>query len=760
MKIIKSLLFSICTIMLVSLSNVMAQNVVTQDFKLNDWTLFTSFMNVNAIDTDQNNKIWAAASGGLFIYNSETDTIEHTFNNDILLYHNITAIKFAPAVNSMIVCASDGTVEIIDSEFNAIHLTAIRDKNFPDPKINDILVTGTKAYLAGGFGIAVLDLENKVFVTSIEKISTLTKNTPVNKLLKTGNVLWTATKSGIAKVDLNSIIENPNSWELYTSADGIPESEIIDLIIFNDTLFAATNRFLVRFESDSLFSIVKNYDVDIKSLSIENNRLITAMDWKFEYMDSPDTYYPPSFINKAVFSDLLNKTIFLFTRKGIGYATDNKFKYIYPNCPNTNLFMSLDIDNKGRVWIAPTNIQDRSGGYGFYMFDNAKWYNFTNETNQYPFFRSNTFCEVNTQSDGSVLLALDGGGFAEVKDSSDSFSVSAIDTNNSPLKGLDGGYLLTGDAKTDRNGNLWLTNYGAQTSGPAFNMREKNGNWHSYQNCIRQNDRRFVYMTIDNYGTKWLGSFPGDGGGLLYFNENNTIENISDDICGIISASSHPVLSENSQTCLRVDKQGMVWFGSLSGLYVIVNPSAVLNNAKPIIRSIKNLAGKSISDIHIDALDNKWVSTSTGVWVLNSDASEVLAILDKTNTPISSQYIYSVVTNPETGEVFFGTRDGLYRASSLSIAPKQTYSIQCYPQPFDVNKDEEMTIDGLSENSEINILTLDGICIRSLNAKGRKAIWDGKDNNGNTVNNGVFLINASSSNSNTSAVAKITVISK
>jgi hypothetical protein len=163
-------------------------------------------------------------------------------------------------------------------------------------------------------------------------------------------------------------------------------------------------------------------------------------------------------------------------------------------------------------------------------------------------------------------------------------------------------------------------------------------------------------------------------------------------------------------------------------------------------------------DIFIDELNNKWIATNNGVWVLNPDGTETIAIINKKNSPLIDDDVYSIIIDGETGIAYFGTKKGLCTASSLSIKPLQSYNISCYPQPYNPGVDGYLTIDGLTSDSEIKILTIDGGLVKTITVIGRKAIWDGRDTKGNYVTSGIYMAVASSTTTGTDSVGKIAVI--
>ena len=75
-----------------------------------------------------------------------------------------------------------------------------------------------------------------------------------------------------------------------------------------------------------------------------------------------------------------------------------------------------------------------------------------------------------------------------------------------------------------------------------------------------------------------------------------------------------------------------------------------------------------------------------------------------------------------------------------------------------------MIVDGLMYNSSLKIMTLDGLVIRDINSNGTnidgdQLVWDGKNNNGEYVPSGVYLL-AITNNSGKNTFSKVAVIKK
>ena len=120
-------------------------------------------------------------------------------------------------------------------------------------------------------------------------------------------------------------------------------------------------------------------------------------------------------------------------------------------------------------------------------------------------------------------------------------------------------------------------------------------------------------------------------------------------------------------------------------------------------------------------------------------------------------------------DISFDSKNGLaYVATDKGISiikipyanEKKSYQyVEIFPSPFIIPNIKPLTIDGLKDNSEIKIMTLNGIVIRTISKSevtGYQAYWDGLDDNGNLVGSGVYLIAIYSKNAST--IEKIAVI--
>lgn len=747
----------VVAIFFLSLSGLLSQ------IRLDKWVAHTSLVNTMSVDIDSSGKIWVASSGGLYSINSDGSDLRVFRNINEMLDINISTVRVHPVSGDIYAGSVNGYLDIYDNNGNWLHVTDIFNQRFTNPQIEDIAFSGDKAYIAGGFGLAVFDIKKMVFEETVRRFSNFNANNPVNRVLIKGDKIWIATTGGIAVANISSTLANPASWTGYKSNPGLFENEILDIAIDNDVTYAMSEKFITKLENDTLKENKSTQDKYTsiyadKELGLVYSTIFGMINSQSQLIEIPHV----GFVNGFLPYNHNGNTGFVvvYEGNGIGLFINNVFTHYLPNSPLLNVSNDLSVDNEGNLWLA-TDIDPN--GRGISKFDGNKWTNFT--VKDYPEIKTNNYHTITAASDGRVVAGSYGAGLLVIEPDGNDYKFKLFDTTNSVLYGLavEPSYLVCGKPRVDNVGNIWVPMLGNQSPGPSLVAFDKDYNSYVFTNPRNPILRFFSSLAIDYYGTKWVGGSSVQGQGMMYLNENGTFDDNNDDRSGMITQNDYPNMPDNTHSFVEVDKAGFVWIGTPRGLAVVANPSsAISNNQLSInIRNLNRLIGEqNINYILVDAQNNKWLATNNGVWIINSDGSDTLGTINKNNSPIPTNEIVSIAYNEKTGQIFFGSKMGIYEAQTLSVQPVADYKIICYPQPFDPLLDKEMVIDGLEEYSDIRIVTMSGSIVQKIFSNSRKAVWNGKDDNGNSVPNGVYLVLATSTTTKHSAIQKIAVVTK
>lgn len=712
----------------------------------------SSLRTVRDADIDSRGLIWAATSGGVMVIDRENGTIDEYRNVDALQSLDCTSLICDQKKNVTYVGGSDGSLDIADSSGRWTNVSDIRRATqYTRRRINDFAMRGDSLFIATDFGIVLYNTRNGTFIETVDRIGDLQEKSRVSSLCILRDTLWASTDSGVAIAPLNvETLRLPSVWNVLDTASGLSVFRV-NFIRSNGTTVAATTDYSAVEWNGSRFEMRIGTSQVITGLSFTTDRLAVNTASELRSMSGPlAVTWPGELLGHVWPRTPTGDVLLVFVRDlALGYVENNALTMFNVNSPISNQFAHINVDTRGGIWVA-TEVDPPRTGQGVSYFDGTDWINI-NTTTQ-PLLRSNACYRVSSLPDGSTWIGTWGGGTLRCTPTDTGVVYEKFDQNNSTLTGIpaDPNYVLVAEVAQDRSGRTWLLN--EQTADRLLSKVE-NATWSWSPNCSDPRSNIFRTVTIDLNGTVWAGS--PNGSGVVAYNDRLTDET-DDDICNVIR-SSNTQLPDNAVSCVRADKSGAIWMGTSKGVAVISSPSTLSNTSVPFVRRISALTNAVVTDIHVDALNYKWIATTGGVFVLNEDGTEVISTITKSNTPLLDDNIRTVAVDETTGLAYFGTTNGCSVAQTSSMRPLDDFSIQCYPQPFAPSKDVQVVIDGLAPDADIRIMTNGGLLVSAIQSRGRQALWDGRDVNGNIVAPGVYLVSAKSASTNTSAVGKIAV---
>jgi hypothetical protein len=167
-----------------------------------------------------------------------------------------------------------------------------------------------------------------------------------------------------------------------------------------------------------------------------------------------------------------------------------------------------------------------------------------------------------------------------------------------------------------------------------------------------------------------------------------------------------------------------------------------------------------ITDIKADGAGNIWLATAdSGVFQVNSTGQEILNQFNQDNSPLPSNTVISLEINGETGEVFFGTSRGLVSYQSrITDGVDDLENVRVFPNPVRPNFTGVVTIDGLTDNSNIKITDVTGNLVYEEFASGGSIQWDTRAFGKHKVASGVYLVLITSEDQTETQVSKIMII--
>ena len=126
----------------------------------------------------------------------------------------------------------------------------------------------------------------------------------------------------------------------------------------------------------------------------------------------------------------------------------------------------------------------------------------------------------------------------------------------------------------------------------------------------------------------------------------------------------------------------------------------------------------------------------------NSDPDvETVAHFTTENSLLPSNNILSIAIQQSTGEVFFGTSEGLVSYMSDAVEPQPDFnSLYAYPNPVHPNYKGNVVIKGLVTDTQVRILDASGNLVKTIQGNGGEVIWDVTNTYGQRVASGIYTI--------------------
>jgi hypothetical protein len=421
---------------------------------------------------------------------------------------------------------------------------------------------------------------------------------------------------------------------------------------------------------------------------------------------------------------------------------------------------------------------DYTHSSGIQIYDNNNWINYQNEgiSDVTGLSYMGAFCLDVDPKNENHIFAGSRNGLYEFKDGQ---FVSFYNSNNSPIEPFDGKtleYELVSDIKYDSNGDIWLLN----SSAPNTSMiRYVNG---SFTKLNHAELMKLNSGAIKNRSNAEMRGIFFDSQGLMWFVNNNwytpafyQYDTNSDKLTAYENFVNQDGTVQNPQLgvrCIAEDLQHNIWIGTSAGPFVFERKE--INNGGTTLTQVKVprndgtnyadylLANTDILSMAIDGGNRKWFGTNgNGVYLISADNMTQILHFTTADSPLLSNIVKSIAVNPASGEVFFGTDNGLcsYISDATQSNTEMTSdNVWAYPNPVEPNYTGPITITGLTLNADVKILSANGAIINEGRSNGGTYTWDGCDQKGRRVASGVYMVATATSDGKKGTVCKIAII--
>lgn len=753
-----------------------------------EWEPNTSFISTNEIVQDRDGNFLISTDGGIYIWNPNGSADFFTAL-DGLYRLSPTAMTYDADAHKLWLGFNDGTIQSLDLQrFTWRSYDDIRrNQNFANRLITQMQLIDGELVIATQFGLVVFDVDRGLVNDSYVNLGEYTRGTAANSFYYNNGVFYVATPLGLAIGDRSQgSLAVPANWDNTDGAGswGTLNENIQSVVVRGDEIFAggqeenflydsqswsATGLFtqpVERFRKSTSGSIILGLMEDrVQLLNPNNSRNTQQISSEFArsvfYNDSPD-----------------NRLFILGTQsRGLALKTNlssSEFEFYSPPGPDLNFFRGISIRN-GEVISASTSIPGQRSApisnSGYFIKRDNQWVNF-NITNQ-EVLRDFSYNSVYRSliTDDYYFFASFGRGLAKHNKETDEIQI--FNVSNSPISPFNpgGNFTVIGGIDQDSRGRVWLAMYvGTGSRMLEYNIEESS--WREFSQPTEAGNGLLRDLYIDRRDQFWipLEGASGAGSGLLVtsFDEEGNQTAIR-----LTTNQNQGNLPNDQVYAVTEDLRGEVWIGTARGVARFLFPDRVIDggprdreasfliNADPDADSPFLLRDINATSIAVNAANQKWIgSRGDGLWLIDENGRNILKHFTTENSPLFSNTIDDVAVDNETGMVYIATDEGLLTYTDIpQSSRRQMDDLFVYPNPYQYNRETgNIIIEGLSDETLVSIISVDGRMINRLNARSGRAEWNARDFNGNRVASGVYMIIANDANGDERGVGKVAII--
>ncbi len=742
------------------------------------WKMHLAYNYVTRVEM-ATDKVFGLSEGALFSVDKEDQLLEYYNKLTGLNSTNIADFSYDYATNTLVIAYVNGHIDLLKSD-EVTNIPDLYNKQLSVSKaVRHIHIANKKAYLSMDFGIVVLNL-TRGEIADTYYIGENSAEVKVSATTVIGDSIYAATGGDIYVACLKDNIVDYSYWKKRAGLPG--RGNVLRLVSYENDLCMVRDSLMYVCDEATWKQPLGSQK--LHELKVSGGQLLGLYqvgtwvfneDYTYEFMNAfsnaPDVSY-----DKATGSYW-----YAYYKDGLGYwnPRENQSTCYTPVGPlgNTAYRMRFSGD---RLYIVP-------GGYlgvpyirpgNIMWYEDGKWDGITTAELQEVTGLKKVidFCDVaaDPTDPNHFYVASYGNGLLEFKDNQ---FYTRYDESNSGLKSRIASnpseYTRVDALIYDAAGNLWMQN----CSKSSTRVLTTDGNWYNFPNANNVDYKVPKVLLIDNQNPNRKIFINADlNPGISILDDGGTIDKPNDDKSvfwnTFVDEDGNTLIPDNI-FCGAQDQNGALWAGTKSGVLRFSQPASLFeSNACSRIKIARQdgsgladylLNDEQINAIAVDGANRIWFGTEgSGAYLMDlSDPQNIITVHHYTtdNSPLPSNTIISIVINPLTGEVFFGTGGGLVSYQSDAAGGKEDYSsAYAYPNPVRENFDGVITIAGLMDDTQVRITDNGGNLVYETKSNGGLAIWDGRNGKGERVSSGVYFAMCVTADGASKTLVKILVM--
>ncbi len=744
----------------------LALRLSAQDIPIGTWRSHASYQSAQSLAL-RGGEVYCASSNGLFFLDLATNSLDILTKQDGLSEAGIATIAYEPTTDILLVVYQNSNIDLIRPD-EIIELPLIKNAEISGSKrINHVLIDGNLAYLASDFGVILLDLQRQEIRETYQNLGPGGTSIPVFQSAISRDSIFIATSEGALRASLNDNLQDFNNWLLFPDSAGLPTSEIPLITSRNEAVYAVQAPSLVfKYTHQGTWEQINTPALnEISTISGQGDQLfVGATDqlWSVDINDNfSNSSHPLVRSPRAIARDTQGNLWIADNLNGLVGNASGEFQSVFPNGPARSDAWQMYWDGQQMIGLSggfDEEFEPLSRNSGYYTFDNTNWTNFNaleaQNSQAIPEVRDLVNAVFNPVEGRTYFASFQEG--ILVKNAEENFEVINEATPNSPLEVTSAGQVKISDLAVDFQGNLWVANHSVAPGEFPLHLRRTDGTWQSFPAFISA-ARNPLEILIDNNNFKWIRLSPGLGGGIWVLDDATNQNRY------LTASGNSGNLPNNNVNTLALDQDGQIWVGTDEGVAVFLDPfnafGSNFNAILPFFDLRPLLRAEKVNDIAVNAGNQKWIATNNGLWLFSEDGSEQIHHFTEANSPLPSDRVLNIAINPDNGEVFVATDQGMASYRGEATQGGSTHqNVKVFPNPVTPDFTGTVGISGLVENANVKITDASGRLFYETQAQGGTATWDLRDYTGTRAQTGIYLIFSTNFDGSETLVSKIAVI--
>ncbi|HOB85342.1 MAG TPA: hypothetical protein PKX27_06535 [Bacteroidales bacterium] len=716
--------------------------------------------------------IYASTGSSILVFNREFEELRKLSKINGLTETGISTIGWSEENNTLIIAYTSTNVDLV-TDNTIYNIPDISLKYIPGKKvINRIRTKGRYAYLAGSFGIVVIDLIKKE-IYDTWKPGDNDRTAEVWDVTFGNDEIYAATNMGLFYADASGEgLSYSGNWTPENRLP-YPQGNYNALLYTGNRLYA--NRSGENFEGDSLFVIGTACSLFLYEPGLFNRSLEPGPDGFAVSSGTSARYYSTGgTLIKTInsYSPGIPDIVMTVPDNNNIWIADKNSGLLRLKDMSVIEFMNLP----GPVSNDAINITTLNGktiicGGGVDISWNNLWKPFSVSVNENNSWEKITSAQnndamravIDPRNSNHFFISTWGTGLMEFENNK---LIKNYTDANSVLNNIIPGkpYVRTSGMAMDDKGYLWITQ--PEVPGTIKTLKP-DGTW--IINPVTIAVPTVGDILITRAGHKWV--LLPRGYGLFLLDDKGTPESFVDDVSKKIMVTDAENKVFSYYFSIAEDLDGNIWIGTDQGPVVYYSPERIFSTDLKAYRiKIPRNDGSGLADymlgtetitaIAVDGANRKWIGTSgSGAYLLSPDGITQIAHYNESNSPLFSNTITSISVDNLTGNVWFATSKGVQSLrGDATEGAEQFTNVYAFPNPVREDFEGNLTITGLMKETRVSITDISGNLVYKTVSDGGQASWDLRTYNGQRVATGVYMAFCAAADGSQSCVIKVLVI--